>query len=293
MDAPRGRALASTVAAASARETAVRLVRLGGARWAADVARARTTTKLLKDVPSSAARKRALALPFGPLDRAAVAPAVAGTAFRAGFLFAAADFIVSCATDAARAALATAGWAGVQPADAWAAADVARARAAAAARENPRRVVGAVVDRAAAAVRAAAAAAPALVFFAAVPALAPVAPIAAIAATVLGVDAASRAATAKWGAGVVEEAAARVRRHALRAAVCLSASAAAAGVAAALLPSTYAVTGAQLAADNAAYMLLVAPALAEQAEGGRVARSRALPLAAALAAAGAWGMDML
>jgi hypothetical protein len=287
-DRARGGALARAVALAASRETTVKLVRRALATWLSTWAPPATMAKLLKDVPESCARKRARAVGTSALERAAVGVLAAGTSFRAGALFAAADFIVSVATDAVRAAWGAVG--GVPaPAAALAAARGAADDAVADVAGTASRSIAALAGAACASAGAAAA----LAFLLAAPALAPTAPVAALAAAAIGADIAARAATARFGPDAVASAAARVQRHAVRAAACLAAASAAGGAAATLLPPGLPITAAVLVADNAAYMLLVAPALADQAETGRVRPSRALPLAAAAAATGAWGMSLL
>ena len=131
------RSLLATVAKATGRETAVKLVRLGLAGFACsvcdDLSSQRSAFKLLKDAGKSVARKKELAREaaesllsaassspsaspslaerFAARSAArwhrgpALAAAAGATAFRSGFLFSLADFIVSATVETAKALL--------------------------------------------------------------------------------------------------------------------------------------------------------------------------------------------
>ena len=107
--------------------------------------------------------------------------------------------------------------------------------------------------------------------------------LAGVAAGALALAASARALRAALGERRAERLSASVTRAAVRCLVGLSATSAACGCAAVFLPG-WTWPAVQLAADNAAHLFLVAPAMREQAEEGRVGRSKAAALSAAVAA---------
>ena len=104
-----------------------------------------------------------------------------------------------------------------------------------------------------------------------------------VAAGSLALAASSTALRAALGEPRAAELRSSVSRAAIRCAVGLSATSIACGCAAVLLPSWW-WPAVQLAADNVSHAYLVAPAMKEQLETGRVGRERAVALSAALAA---------
>lgn len=107
--------------------------------------------------------------------------------------------------------------------------------------------------------------------------------LAGVVAGALALAASATALRAALGERRAAALAAQVSRAAVRCSVGLSATSLACGCAAVFLPA-WTWPAVQLAADNAASLFLVAPAMREQLEEGRVGRQRAAALSAALAA---------
>lgn len=345
--------MSATFARATARETAVKLVRLALANAAvrssslsslADDSllsrRKRSAFKLLKDASKSAARKRDLATAAADslllesrypsssvLERwgaraaakwrrgPALAAAAGATAFRSGFLFAAADFVVSVATETAKAL--------------WEAAKEKEEEGRDAARRRGESSPPSLRGRAAALCRSVSGVASsslasassadalrslttALVYALAVPSIfasskgsgdvlvadaspsASFLPVAGVAAAALALAAAGASLRSALGDDRADALKKSVSRSAVRVAAGLSATSAAYGLAVACpwLPS-WTWPAVQLASDNAAHVLLVGPAVSEQAETGRVGGARAGLLSAALAAAAVAAVGVL